>query len=175
MFTSDLFCALKKNRKLRELTWMIDGNEERTQPSIPWARFDPASLALGLNYAATKIELKRLFLKVVQQKVTQYNEPADALIYAKSILSLLNMTSCTEPIIFLRSLIMIRVVFNSNISVLNKTRGESTAFFFLGLEWNWVQLVRRPLTGVLYQARMIDDDRWWVWSSQWNENWQEIP
>jgi hypothetical protein len=29
---------------------------------------------------------------------------------------------------------------------------------FLGLGWDWVHLVRRPLTGLLYQLRMIDED-----------------
>jgi hypothetical protein len=33
--------------------------------------------------------------------------------------------------------------------------------------WDWVHLVRGPLTGLLYQPRM--------WSSRWNENWQGKP
>jgi hypothetical protein len=33
-------------------------------------------------------------------------------------------------------------------------------------------LVRRPLAGLLYEPRMIDDD---VWSSRWNDNWQGKP
>jgi hypothetical protein len=45
-------------------------------------------------------------------------------------------------------------------------------FKFLGVGWDWVHLVRRPLTGPLYQPRMIDD---WMWSSRCNENWQEKP
>jgi hypothetical protein len=31
-------------------------------------------------------------------------------------------------------------------------------FLSLGVGWDWVHLVRRPLTGLLYQPRMIDDD-----------------
>jgi hypothetical protein len=31
-------------------------------------------------------------------------------------------------------------------------------FFFLGWGWDWVHLVRRPLTGLFYHPRMIDDD-----------------
>jgi hypothetical protein len=30
--------------------------------------------------------------------------------------------------------------------------------FFLMVGWDWVHLVRRPLTGLLYQPRMIDDE-----------------
>jgi hypothetical protein len=30
-------------------------------------------------------------------------------------------------------------------------------FSFLGVEWDWVYLARRPLTGLLYQPRMRDD------------------
>jgi hypothetical protein len=30
--------------------------------------------------------------------------------------------------------------------------------FLLGVGWDWVHLVRRPLTGLLYQPRMIDDE-----------------
>jgi hypothetical protein len=32
----------------------------------------------------------------------------------------------------------------------------SIAFFLVG--WDWVHLVRRPLFGLLYQPRMIDDE-----------------
>jgi hypothetical protein len=35
-----------------------------------------------------------------------------------------------------------------------------------------VHLTLRPLTGPLYQPRMI---KWWVWSSRWNENKQGNP
>jgi hypothetical protein len=31
-------------------------------------------------------------------------------------------------------------------------------FLFLGVGWDWVHSVRRPLIGLLYQPRMIDDD-----------------
>jgi hypothetical protein len=31
-------------------------------------------------------------------------------------------------------------------------------FKFLGVGWDWVHLVRRPLFGLLYQPRMIDND-----------------
>jgi hypothetical protein len=31
-------------------------------------------------------------------------------------------------------------------------------FWFLGVGWDWVHLVRRKLTGLLYHPRMIDDD-----------------
>jgi hypothetical protein len=31
-------------------------------------------------------------------------------------------------------------------------------YYFLGVLWDWVHLVRRPLIGLLYQLRMIDDD-----------------
>jgi hypothetical protein len=31
-------------------------------------------------------------------------------------------------------------------------------FLILGVGWDWVHLVRRPVTGPLYQPRMIDDD-----------------
>jgi hypothetical protein len=45
--------------------------------------------------------------------------------------------------------------------------------YFRGVGWEWVNSVPRPLTGLLYQPRMIDDDRWWrMWISRWNENWQ---
>jgi hypothetical protein len=30
--------------------------------------------------------------------------------------------------------------------------------YFLGVGWDWVHLVRRPLIGLLYQLRMIDDE-----------------
>jgi hypothetical protein len=36
---------------------------------------------------------------------------------------------------------------------------------FLGVRWDWVHLVRRPLIGLW----------WWMWSSRWNENWQGKP
>jgi hypothetical protein len=42
---------------------------------------------------------------------------------------------------------------------------------FRGGGGTWVHLVRRPLFGLLYQPRIIDD----VWSSRWNENWQGKP
>jgi hypothetical protein len=32
-----------------------------------------------------------------------------------------------------------------------------TSFQFLGVGWDWVHLVRRPLVGLLYQPRMIHD------------------
>jgi hypothetical protein len=47
-------------------------------------------------------------------------------------------------------------------------RRENSISFFLGGS-ETVHLVRRPLTGLLYQPRMIDD----MCSSRWNENWQE--
>jgi hypothetical protein len=31
-------------------------------------------------------------------------------------------------------------------------------FFFLGVGWDWVHLVCRPLTGLFYQPWMIDDE-----------------
>jgi hypothetical protein len=34
----------------------------------------------------------------------------------------------------------------------------SYIFFFLGVGWDWVHLLCRPLTGLLYQPRMIDDE-----------------
>jgi hypothetical protein len=34
----------------------------------------------------------------------------------------------------------------------------TSATCFLGVGWDWVHLVRRPLIGLLYQPRMIDDD-----------------
>jgi hypothetical protein len=33
-----------------------------------------------------------------------------------------------------------------------------TSFLFLGVRWDWVHLVRRPLTGLLYQPRTIGDE-----------------
>jgi hypothetical protein len=33
----------------------------------------------------------------------------------------------------------------------------SSFFYFLGMGWDWVHLVRRPLIGLLYQPRMIDE------------------
>jgi hypothetical protein len=30
--------------------------------------------------------------------------------------------------------------------------------FFLGVDWDWVHLVRQPLFGLLYQQRMMDDE-----------------
>jgi hypothetical protein len=44
--------------------------------------------------------------------------------------------------------------------------------FPLGVRWDWVHLVRRPLIDLLYQHRIIHDN---VWSSWWNENWQGKP
>jgi hypothetical protein len=42
---------------------------------------------------------------------------------------------------------------------------------FLGVGWDCVHLVHHPLFGVLYKPQTVS--RWrWVWSSQWNENWQ---
>jgi hypothetical protein len=38
------------------------------------------------------------------------------------------------------------------------TRIVGFFFSFLGWGWDWVRLVRRPLTGLLYQPRMIDDE-----------------
>jgi hypothetical protein len=38
---------------------------------------------------------------------------------------------------------------------------ECSCFFFfkfLGVGWDWVHLVRRPIFGILYQPRMIDDE-----------------
>jgi hypothetical protein len=32
------------------------------------------------------------------------------------------------------------------------------SFQFLGLGWDWVHFVHRPLTGLLYEPRMIDDE-----------------
>jgi hypothetical protein len=40
-------------------------------------------------------------------------------------------------------------------------RGRPLLFIlkqFLGVEWNWVHLVHRPLFGLLYQPRIMDDD-----------------
>jgi hypothetical protein len=34
----------------------------------------------------------------------------------------------------------------------------SYLFFFLGVGWEWVHLVRRPIFGLLYQPRIIDDE-----------------
>jgi hypothetical protein len=31
-------------------------------------------------------------------------------------------------------------------------------YYFVGVGWDWVHLVRRPLTGLLYQTQMIDDE-----------------
>jgi hypothetical protein len=45
---------------------------------------------------------------------------------------------------------------------------KSPRFFLGGMGWDWVYLVRRPLTGLWYQTR-------WVWSSRWNENLQGKP
>jgi hypothetical protein len=42
-------------------------------------------------------------------------------------------------------------------------------FQFLGLGWDWVHFVCRPLFGLLHQPHMIDDN---VWSRWWNKNWQ---
>jgi hypothetical protein len=36
--------------------------------------------------------------------------------------------------------------------------GPFLVFYFLGVGWDWVHLGRRPLTGLLYQPRMIDDE-----------------
>jgi hypothetical protein len=44
-------------------------------------------------------------------------------------------------------------------------------FYFLGVGWDWVHLVRRPI----FSPNTSPDDRWWVWSSRWNENWQGKP
>jgi hypothetical protein len=37
------------------------------------------------------------------------------------------------------------------------SRSSEAVSFFLGVGWDWVHLVRRPLTGLLYQPRMIDE------------------
>jgi hypothetical protein len=41
---------------------------------------------------------------------------------------------------------------------INSTYWVVLFFLFLGVGWDWVHLVRRPLTGLLYQPRMIDDE-----------------
>jgi hypothetical protein len=51
-------------------------------------------------------------------------------------------------------------------------------FWFLGVGWDWLHLVRWPLTGLLYQPGWWWWWWWWrggVWSSRWNENWQGKP
>jgi hypothetical protein len=45
--------------------------------------------------------------------------------------------------------------------------------FFLGVGWDWVHLVRRPLTDLSVPA--ADHTWWWTWSSRWNEKWQGKP
>jgi hypothetical protein len=35
--------------------------------------------------------------------------------------------------------------------------GLATSLVFFGVGWDWVHLVRRPLIGLLYQPRMIDE------------------
>jgi hypothetical protein len=44
---------------------------------------------------------------------------------------------------------------SSNFSITTKS---SFFFKFLGVRWDWVHLARQPLTGLLYQPRMIDDE-----------------
>jgi hypothetical protein len=51
-----------------------------------------------------------------------------------------------------------------------RIRQFSFFFYFLRLRWDWVHLVRRSLFGLSYT-----DDRWWGWSSRWNENCQGKP
>jgi hypothetical protein len=46
-------------------------------------------------------------------------------------------------------------------------------FYFLVVGWDWVHLVRRPLLGLLYQPRMINDGE--CESNRCNENWQGNP
>jgi hypothetical protein len=37
-------------------------------------------------------------------------------------------------------------------------QSEKKVSFFAGVGWDWVHLVRRPLFGLLYQPRVIDDE-----------------
>jgi hypothetical protein len=64
-------------------------------------------------------------------------------------------------------------LFYSIQTVPNSTFNSSFFFFFSFLGWGeTVHLGRRPLTGLLYQPRMIDDA---CGSSRWNENWLGKP
>jgi hypothetical protein len=53
-------------------------------------------------------------------------------------------------------------------------RVRSNVIFFSFLEWRetWVHLVCRPL---FWPIVPVPGDRWCVWSSRWNENWQGKP
>jgi hypothetical protein len=59
---------------------------------------------------------------------------------------------------------------NNELESIQKEAVMVCFFFFSFLEWGEaVYLVRRPLIGLLYQPRMIDDDR------RWNKSWQGKP
>jgi hypothetical protein len=47
---------------------------------------------------------------------------------------------------------------NSTIESVFNCATATSASIFLGVRWDWVHLVRRPLFDLLYQPRMIDDD-----------------
>lgn len=60
------------------------------------------------------------------------------------------------------------------ISFTAKTSLFKLFFFLVGCDW--VQLLQRPLFGLLHQPQMTSDDgRWWLWSNRWHLNWQGKP
>jgi hypothetical protein len=48
----------------------------------------------------------------------------------------------------------------------------TTSFFFLLLSWGGVRLSPLGTSATNWPIVPVPDDRWWVWSSLWNENWQ---
>jgi hypothetical protein len=38
--------------------------------------------------------------------------------------------------------------------------------------WGWVRLNQLGIPATLWSILPASDDRWWLWSSQWNKNWQ---
>jgi hypothetical protein len=48
-------------------------------------------------------------------------------------------------------------------------------FFFLFLSWGGVRLSPLGMSANILPIVPAPDDRWWVWSSRWNENWQRKP
>jgi hypothetical protein len=48
-------------------------------------------------------------------------------------------------------------------------------FFFFLVSWDWVRLSALATSATNWSIVTAPDDRWWVWSSRWNENWQGKP
>jgi hypothetical protein len=62
-------------------------------------------------------------------------------------------------------------VFMSYKNISNGINGEEIKFFIL-LSWGGVRLSPLGTSATNWPIVPAQDDRWWVWSSRWNENWQ---